>query len=188
MEAMVEPSSPASSSFSSSSSSLGIPLGTNYGLALNETDRAELKHHIREAIDHSVQQGLFELRELHDKWERDMPDQLIPLEQVMTLNGIKAFNDFGMKLDVILGYFNNETAVSRQKTHDLFHASEMEQAERQRQEKTKQEAHERRRRRRLGLGELDQYDGFLSPTSSTTTSSWKKTNDAWDDWDENDSW
>jgi hypothetical protein len=183
-------SSPSEDSDPSGTPSLGIQLGVDYGLSLTENDRNELKSQMKEVIHQSVQRGLQDLQELHDKWERDMPDQLLPLEQAMTLNGIQASKVFETKLDVILGSFNNQTAVSRQKTHDLFRLSELEQAQRRRDEQERQHAHERRRRRRAGLGELEQYDDGSSSSwlsSSPTPSSWKKTNDAWDDWEE-DSW
>lgn len=68
----------------------------------------------------------------------------------------------------MVGKFWNRTAISRQKTKDLFYLDQIEQAEKAK------EAEKRKSKRKQSV------DG------SFQTQSWKKTNDAWDDWDKDD--
>lgn len=150
-------------------SSLGINLGQDYSLALNETDREALRYQIKEMIDHRISTGILDLQHLHDRWERRVEGDLESLEQAMTLNGIMESKRFATKLDSIVGKFWNQTAASRKKTHDLFYLDEKERAEKAK------EAEKRKAKRKK------------SADGSFQKQSWKKTNDAWDDW-ENDDW
>jgi hypothetical protein len=149
-------------------SSLGIDLGQDYSLALNETDREALRSEIIQMIDHRISTGILDLQQLHDKWERQVEGDLESLEQAMTLNGIMESKRFATRLDSIVGKFWNSTAVSRKKTRDMFRLDEMERAE-----KAKEEEKRKAKRRR-------------SVDGSFQKQSWKKTNDAWDDWDKDD--
>ena len=149
-------------------SSLGINLGQDYSLALNETDREALRSQIKEMIDHRISTGILDLQQLHDRWERQVEGDLESLEQAMTLNGITESKRFATRLDSMVGKFWNQTAVSRQKTKDLFYLDQLEQAEKSK------EAEKRKSKRKQSV------DG------SFPTQSWKKTNDAWDDWDKDD--
>lgn len=148
--------------------SLGIDLGKDYSMALNSTDREILRSQVKDMIDQRISVGILDLQKLHDKWERQVEQDLVPLEQAMTLNGIQESKRFGTRLDSIVGTFWNQTASSRKKTHDLFRLDEMERIKKQKEEEN------RKAKRKQNI------DGSFQKQS------WKKTNDAWDDWDKDD--
>jgi len=180
-------SSPAASSSSKNSAagagggSLGINLGRDYSLALNETDREALQLECRQMIDQRISEGILDLQRLHDKWERDVKDGLLPLEQAMTLNGIRESKQFAIRVDSMFGKFWNQTAKSRQKTHDLFHIDELEQKQKAKEEEERQA----KRGKRKG-GSSSSSSSCSTGTTTFRPQSWKKTNDAWDEWDSDD--
>jgi hypothetical protein len=156
-------------------SNLGINLGKDYSLALNATDREELQIMVcRQMIHERISEGILDLQLIHDKWERDIEEGLVPLEQAMTLNTIRESKKFATRVDSMVGTFWNQTARSRQKTHDLFHIDELEQKAKAKEEEERK-SKKGKGKRRPG----DQGTAFQ-------TQSWKKTNDAWDDWDSDD--
>jgi len=138
-------------------------LGINIGNQLSpeaDLDLQALKEACKRMIDEKISNGLDELNKLHDKWQRDLEFQQEPLEQAMTLNGIRETKKFNERVDLLVGSFMNTTSASRERTHALAL-----------EDLRRLQAEEREKERKKKGGK-------------TTFSSWKKTNDAWDEWDE----
>jgi len=159
---------------------LGINLGNDYSLALNETDRLSIQQECRELIDQRVAQGILDLQQLHGRWGRQMKQDVIPLEQAMAVNAMKESKRFATALDSMVGTFWNQTAASRKRTHDLFALDEIEQKRKAREEA---ERKVKKEKRRGGIDGGHKNGG----AGSFPVQSWKKTNSAWDDWDD-DNW
>lgn len=141
---------------------LGIPYGQQ--LVPNTPEEYDtLQQACASAIDETVEKGLQDLQNLRAKWLRDFDRHYQePLEQAMTLNGMREANKLHHKVDALIGQFLNQTAVSRSETHQLALQDQrrLEALERERQEQTDKE------RRPPHFG------------------SWKRTNSEWDEWEE----
>ncbi|KAG7359097.1 hypothetical protein IV203_015686 [Nitzschia inconspicua] len=140
---------------------LGIDLRQQL-LPDTEDEYSALKKACSDMIDEKVRNGMQELQNLREKWMRDLEHQQEPLEQAMTLNGMRESEKFQRRVDLLVGSFMNQTAVSRTQTHQLAFEDRqrLEAAERELERKQKQK------------GVTPSFNG------------WKKTNNEWDEWED----
>ena len=133
----------------------------------NDTDRQTLKRELSQMIDTTIEDGIADLGRLRDKYQNDLLNDgsLHHLEQLMTLNAIRESSKFDIKVDSIVGTFLNQTSVERHLTHTL--ANEDLERRRLKEEKKKNQS--------LNKDKLN---------SNGPQQTWKKTNDAWDAWDD----
>ena len=96
-------------------------LGIDIDLIPDNNDFTKVTEECKRMINEKINNGIEELHKLHDKLERDLEYQQEPLEQAMTLNGIRETNKFNEKVDLLVGTFMNETSISRERTHTLAH-------------------------------------------------------------------
>jgi hypothetical protein len=146
---------------SSARSSLGIDFGRQL-LPDTDEDFDILKKACADMIHEKVQNGLEELQKLREKWMRDMERQQEPLEQAMILNGIRESEKFHHRVDLLVGGFMNQTALSRTQTHQLAY-------EDQRRLEAEDREKERLKKRK---------------TDPPCFEGWKSTNNEWDEWEE----
>lgn len=149
----------------------------------NAADRQSLKADCAVAIDKAIQDGLIDLSKLRDKYQRDMLNDgsMDRLQQTMALNGIREAAKFDAKVDTIIGGFLNATATSRGVTHQLA----LEDLMRIRKEEKEKEEATLKKKNKKGMNNHHHGGGGGGGQGTTTTAqTWKKTNDAWDAWDD----
>ena len=141
---------------------LGIDFGVDILSSMEEEEFQRLKEECARWIDSRIHSGIDDLQKLADKWQRDLKHQQEPLEQAMTLNGMRESKRFNDKVDLLIGTFLNSTSLSREQTHQLAF-----------EDLQRLQALEREKER--------------LENKSETFHSWKETNDEYDDW-EDDWW
>jgi hypothetical protein len=140
-------------------------LGVDIDLIPDNNDFTKVTEECKRMINEKIQNGITELHKLHDKLGRDLEYQQEPLEQAMTLNGIRETQKFNEKVDLLVGSFMNETSVSRERTHTL--------------------AYEDIQRLKAIEKEKERLESKKKSNSKSGYNTWTKTNNEWDkEWDD----